>query len=314
MSVRRFFVIGLAVAAAALVVAATSPFGSAVSPGAPHWQLAVLRPLPGFSSSYRTEPAGIDDDGTVVGQSSTHSLCDHAVAWRHGRVADLGGLGGCESAATAIDGGRIAGWADTGAGVRHAVVWERGRIRDLGTGGRAEGEATGFTSRGIRGISYDLDAEGVAIRTIDVLWEGGRVERLPAPRPSPQLRLRGSPAICVRRGIGAAGVIGMCVDATGSTRAYLWRGGRTTPIGGVGTDVHDLNAHGQVVGERESYGVKRPFVWQDGRVVWLPMFKRPRGDVFREYDALFVNARGDVAGLGTLPDGSTLPVLWRYVR
>jgi len=44
--------------------------------------------------------------------------------WQHGTMADLGTLGGTDSAATAINShGQIAGWANTKTGQQHAVLW-----------------------------------------------------------------------------------------------------------------------------------------------------------------------------------------------
>src|SRR4051812_26384205 len=67
----------------------------------------------------------------------------------HGRVRDLGTLGGSESIPVAINNRReVAGYSPTAAGHNHAFLWRRGVIKDLGTLGGATAAATAINDRG----------------------------------------------------------------------------------------------------------------------------------------------------------------------
>lgn len=92
---------------------------------APARGLSDLGTLPNETSSIAYD---INAAGQIVGVSGTH-----AVLWSHGRVQDLGTLGGRTSEAHSINSaGQIAGFADTTQG-RHAFLWSDNTMKDLGT-------------------------------------------------------------------------------------------------------------------------------------------------------------------------------------
>jgi probable HAF family extracellular repeat protein len=95
-------------------------------------------------------------EGEVCGDWKYRHPAPHAFLWKHGRLIDLGTLGGLESEAQAVnDQGQVVGWADTkrtdsdDCPVGHAFVWENGKMTDLGTlpGGK-ESEAVAINNKG----------------------------------------------------------------------------------------------------------------------------------------------------------------------
>jgi probable HAF family extracellular repeat protein len=144
-----------------------------------------LRPLPGDSASAAT---AINDWDQVVGISGA---CDtavggisarRAVMWDHGRVIDIGGLGGTawNTAMDINNNGTVVGFADlagdqNGANINfHAFLWTRERgIIDLATlPNDALSEAVGINDRDqVVGISIGATARAF-------LWERGKMQNL----------------------------------------------------------------------------------------------------------------------------------------
>lgn len=125
-----------------MIVNGVNAFGARVGflearPGFPRatWQgpngvMIDLGSLPGGS---RSSAVGIDDVGTIVGQSETAGGAFHAVRWRHGIIEDLGTLpGGDFSVASAIEGDVVLGESTARDGMLHAVRWQNGTLIDLG--------------------------------------------------------------------------------------------------------------------------------------------------------------------------------------
>jgi probable HAF family extracellular repeat protein len=99
----------------------------------------TLPPLPGDKVSVAF---GINDAGTAVGASggvisSPNSLFSplQAVMWKNGVPVALGGLGGTEAAATAINnGGQVIGVSTlAGDADIHSFIWQKGVMTDLGS-------------------------------------------------------------------------------------------------------------------------------------------------------------------------------------
>lgn len=149
-----------------------------------------IHALPPYGSDKDGAATEINDHDQVVGISGT---CDqavgrftarHAVMWDHGRIVNLGTLGGVAwNTPMAINGrGQIVGFSDlsgdqNGTPNFHAFLWTRSRgMIDLGTlPGDAYSEALGINEEGqIVGASY-----GAGFSTSRAfIWENGKMTDL----------------------------------------------------------------------------------------------------------------------------------------
>ena len=145
------------------------------------WHDGILHDLGTLADGWSSATTWINDSGEIVGLSE-NGLIDpligfpevHAVGWSHGRIVDLGTLGGNQSAALAVNNhGQIAGLAlntipdpfsiydllnygsSNGTQTR-AVLWDKdGRIEDLGTLGGPDAYALLVNDHGqVTGWSY----------------------------------------------------------------------------------------------------------------------------------------------------------------
>jgi len=169
--------------------------------------------LGGLDAATSAPAMGINNAGQIVGKSA-----DHAFLWEHGKMTDLGTLGGNVSSANAInDRGEIVGESETATGELHAFLWQRRSMTDLGIAGEIS-SAHGINNRGeIVGATFAKDVRGGA-----VLWQNGQRQPLGDLGPSGS----GSTAMAINNRGEIAGVSsGFAANGGGVIRAVLWQDG-----------------------------------------------------------------------------------------
>jgi probable HAF family extracellular repeat protein len=93
--------------------------------------------------------AALNQQGDVVGQSTTASGATHAFLYTDGEMIDLGTLGGRNSYAFALnDKGDVVGKSETGTGTTHAFLYTGGTMIDINPFGSSESYATGINDQG----------------------------------------------------------------------------------------------------------------------------------------------------------------------
>ncbi|MHC4913405.1 MAG: hypothetical protein ACYTE5_10490, partial [Planctomycetota bacterium] len=203
-----------------LVTIVISGLVTAPSFGTPgRYEVVILGTLGGD----RSYAWGINDEGQVVGESTTPDGHYHAFLWQDGVMTDMGVIGtgpyGAEiSCAKSINNhGQAVGysaldieWPD------HAFLWEDGQMQDLGTFGGYESSATCINNIGqVVGRFINSAGEYRAF-----LWENGSVIDIGT--------LDGG--ITYAHGINDDGqVVGMSYKtSTGSMHGFEWSNGIMT--------------------------------------------------------------------------------------
>jgi probable HAF family extracellular repeat protein len=132
-----------------------------------------------------SEAVEINQAGSVLGYSTTPQNDQRMFLWRHGKMIDLGTLGGPNTRLGFGIVGRsdrlnehdqVAGTSETASGDLHAFRWSHGNMRDLGTLGGATSYASGINDRGqVVGMSQRPNGDLSAF-----LWQHGRMTDLGA--------------------------------------------------------------------------------------------------------------------------------------
>jgi probable HAF family extracellular repeat protein len=253
------------------------------------WRDGVLQDL-GTLGGNDAEALSVNQRGQVAGISYTNSTANdttgiptlHPFLWEHGRMIDLGTLGGtyagsgsCSFGAISCNSlflegsllvnnrGQVMGTSSlTGDQTYHPFLWENGNMKDLGTLGGDTGVAVWLTETG--------DVVGYA-------------------------DLPSSPA--------------GCVGLTCIHHGFLWKHGEMADLGTLGADPCNhafmSNAKGQVVGTSEAFcggpGI-HPFLWENGGPMVDLNTLIPENSGAPLYEASNINERGEIVA-GGLPVG-----------
>lgn len=180
--------------------------------------------VPGCGTgAWTSQAAAINDDGRVVGWSSTASPPPrygrpHAVLWQDGVVMDLGAFNDDQSEATAISNrGQVVGWSNTVVTCEacsgqdtHAVLWQEGTMVDLGTLGGPYSRAHAINDRGqVLGISSTASGDEHVF-----VWQDGTMADIGALMPDTY-------PIAINN---CGDIVGQRDAPAGGEHAYLWRG------------------------------------------------------------------------------------------
>jgi probable HAF family extracellular repeat protein len=237
---------------------------------------------------------GINDNGTVAGETESSAGSTHAVLWTQGSVSSLSDLGlgsaaaalnnqGCvvgtvvtaggtsmaamwqngvltvlgtsASGALAVnDAGQIVGFSQTSTGADHAVLWQNGTASDLGT-------AAGGTSSYASAINQSGQIVGYSeagSTPTAVIWEDGVatvLTKLPSSEDSEA------------NTINDAGIVGGYSNSSDGMHAVIWQNGAVIDLntllpsdsGWTLNSVSTINDQDQIVGSGVLNGVQTPF-------------------------------------------------------
>jgi probable HAF family extracellular repeat protein len=212
--------------------------------------------LPGASCSHPPE-------GMVWGNSTTSATPNPGTGiptldpflWDHGKMIDLGTLGGTIGIAQCTNNRReVIGMSNLpGDENFHAFFWRDGEMKDLGTLGGPDSEAIWFNDQGVIAGSADLLAPGIhdAVR-----WKDGQIL---------DLGTIGSDACSRGRAINARGqVVGGSSDCHNFLHAFVWEEGgpmldlNTLIPPGSGlqlTNAININDRGEILAKSDPLGV-----------------------------------------------------------
>ena len=232
--------------------------------------------------------AVINDRGQVASCSYTNSTANTVTGvptldpflWEHGAMRDLGSLGGTFGCAVSLNNrGQVVGYSNLAGDLAfHPFIWDDAALKDLGTLG------------GNNGLPYQINENGHVVGRADV------TDICTACAPGNQKQLH---------------------------HPFIWKNGVMTDLGLVSGDTagtaYSVNSKDQVVGRTVQCmqigaddGCNGPvyhaFLWQRGTIFDVQTLIAS-DSVITVNDVRNINERGEIAGLGVLPNGDTHAVL-----
>ncbi len=257
----------------------------------------------------------VPDPYSLLGLGSGTTMTQtHGFLWQHGKMHDLGTLGGPDSWAVFVnERGQVAGMSYTSYDVDPLTgtppvgvfVWEKGKMTDVGNLGGDNGLlpwydiVTAFNNHGqVAGV---MNVAG-NVYNHAFLWNGEKLVDLGT--------LGGN--YSGARGINEAGAVTGLAWLPGDQikHGFLWRDGVMTDLGTLGgdpcSDALSINSTGQVVGASQSDagGCNRwttAFLWENGGpIVDLNALTLPGPGVYLNA-GLWSNDRGEIVAAGNPP-------------
>ena len=250
-----------------------------------------------------------------------------AFLWQNGAIQDLGTLGGNDANPLEInERGQIAGYSytnttandSTGLPTTHPFLWQDGQMRDLGSLGGTLALPSRIAFVGGQILNSHGQVAGTSTLAGDniehaFLWTGE------AMRDIGTLGGDNSEATSIN---DAGQVVGRSDFSATSPfhHAFVWQHGTMTDLGVVApcrnSTANDINSGGDVVGglgrctdNSNDLTFFSAFLWEPGKpIVDLNALVSPPSDLHLT-DAAFINERGEIAGVGLLPNGDTRAVL-----
>jgi probable HAF family extracellular repeat protein len=208
------------------------------------WHDGKVIKLNGLYPDGATTAQAINDRGSVVGNAHTgfsdpvSGLAQiEAVLWRHGKIVNLGTLGGSSSGALSISNGAwVTGASDTnifdpssGSFETHAFLWRRDAMQDLGTLGGPVSFGQDVNDNGVVvGFSYTtsvVNPRTGSPTTHPFIWRNGHMTDLTLGGTL------GGSAFVNNRGesVGDSTLPGDLED-----HAYMWSDGKVHDLGTLG--------------------------------------------------------------------------------
>ena len=254
----------------------------------------------------------VPDPLSLLGLGSQTTLTQtHGFLWQHGKMHDLGTMGGPDSWAELVnDRGQVAGTSyksdivdpATGTPPVGTFLWENGRMNDLGNLGGHDGifgTVAGLNNRGeVTGtMAVPGDQSGHAF-----LWNGETLSDLGT--------FGGTQSFA--RGINEAGEVTGAAYFRGDQvkHGFLWRNGVMTDLGTVDGDICSdaisVGSRGQVVGASQDIAGgcntwTHAFLWESGGPSVDLNTLIPPGSTLQLFVAVGINDRGEIVGGGMLP-------------